>query len=123
MTVQELYEAVGGSYESAKRVLPSDALIGKFILKFLNDASFGKLEAAWAARDAAGMFEGAHALKGVCANLGLNALSAAASELAEEFRPGSARALEDAEVERRMDALREAYARTLDGIRAFAGAQ
>ena len=30
MTVQELYDSIGGSYESVKRILQADALIGKF---------------------------------------------------------------------------------------------
>jgi len=120
MTVQELYEAAGGSYESAKRVMQLDRLIEKFILKYLNDTSFDKLRASWDARDAVGTFEGAHAMKGVCANLGLDALSALASELAEEFRPGNARALTDAEVQERVDALRARHERAIQAIRAYA---
>ena len=63
MTVQELYDNIGGSYDSAKRILQMDKLIGKFILKFLDDKSCEKLLTAWDAKDAAAMFEGAHALK------------------------------------------------------------
>jgi len=123
MTVQQLYERIGGSYESARRILQMDKLIAKFILKFLDDKSFEQLSSSWAARDAAGTFDGAHAMKGVCANLGLDALSASASVLAEEFRPGHARAMDDDEVTRRVEALRADYEHTLDGIRAFAAAQ
>ncbi len=123
MTIQELYGRIDGNYESAKRVMQLDKLIAKFILKYPGDESCAALCAAWDARDAAGVFEGAHAMKGVCANLGLDALAAAASELAEEFRPGHTRALDDESVQARVDALRSMDEKARAGIRAFADAQ
>ena len=123
MTVQELYNNIGASYDSAKRILQMDKLIGKFILKFLDDKSCEKLLTAWDAKDATAMFEGAHALKGVGANLGLNDLSAQASELAEEFRPGNARTMDDAAVTALLAALKADYDKTIEGIRAFAAEQ
>lgn len=116
MTVQELYEQIGGSYDDAKRILPMDKLIAKFVVKFLDDRSAEKLFSAWDAHDAEAFFEGAHAMKGVCANIGLTAL-------AEEFRPGKERTMDDAEVQRRVDELRAAYDHAVDGIRAFAAEQ
>ncbi|MBQ9458844.1 MAG: Hpt domain-containing protein [Oscillospiraceae bacterium] len=123
MTIQELYETAGGSYESAKRVMQLDRLIEKFILKYADDTSFERFQNAWAARDAEGAFEGAHALKGVCANLGLDELSARASELAEEFRPGHTRALSDEEVQRRAGELRALHEKAVSAIRAYAQAK
>lgn len=123
MTVQELYEQIGGSYDDAKRVLPMDKLIAKFVIKFLDDKSAEQLFSAWDARDETAFFEGAHALKGVCGNIGLTALSASASALAEEFRPGKARTMDDAEVQRRVDELRAGYDRATEGIRTFAAEQ
>ena len=123
MTVQELYEQIGGSYDDAKRILPMDKLIAKFVVKFLDDKSAERLFSAWDARDAAAFFEGAHAMKGVCANIGLTELSAAASVLADEFRPGKERSMDDAEVQRRIDELRAGYDRATQGIRAFAAEQ
>ena len=69
------------------------------------------------------MFDGAHAIKGVCANLGLSTLSEQASAIAEEFRPGNARTMDDAEVDRRMEELKATYDRTIEGISAFAAEQ
>ena len=123
MTVQELYTRIGGSYESAKRTMAMDKLISRFVLKFLNDQSFQRLSDSWEARDPKGVFEGAHAMKGVCANLGMDSLSAAASEIAEEFRPGHDRKLEDQEITERVEALRKAYDVTIEGIQAFAAEQ
>ncbi|MBQ9412659.1 MAG: Hpt domain-containing protein [Oscillospiraceae bacterium] len=119
MTIQELYDSIGGSYESAKRIMQMDKLIGKLIVKFLDEKSFARLTEAWDARDASGVFESAHAMKGVCANLGLNGLSQQASDLAEEFRPGHTRAMDDAEVNSRVAALKTDYDKTIEGIRAF----
>ena len=123
MTVQELYSNIGASYDSAKRILQMDKLIGKFILKFLDDKSCEKLMSAWDAKDAVGVFEGAHALKGVGANLGLNHLSEQASAIAEEFRPGNARTMDDAAVTALLASLKVDYDKTIEGIRAFAAEQ
>ena len=123
MTVQELYESIGGNYDSAKRILQMDKLIGKFVVKFLDDTSFQKLETAAEAGDGSGIFEGAHAMKGVCANLGLDSLSQAASVLAEEFRPGSARTMDDAAVREKVAELKVRYDRTMEGIRQFSAEQ
>ena len=123
MTVQELYNSIGASYDSAKRILQMDKLIGKFVLKFLDDKSCEKLMAGWEAKDAAAVFEGAHALKGVGGNLGLNHLSEQASVIAEEFRPGSARTMDDAAVTDKLAALKADYDKTIAGIRTFAEQQ
>lgn len=123
MTVQELYESIGGSYDSAKRILQMDKLIGKFVTKFLDDGSCQHLLDAAAAGDEKGMFEGAHAMKGVCANLGLDDLSAAASAIAEEFRPGSARTMDQAQLDQSLADLKEKYDQTIEGIRRFAAEQ
>lgn len=123
MTVQELYENIGASYESVKRILPSDRLVSKFVLKFLDDKSCQRLMDGRDNQDPSAMFEGAHALKGVCANLGMNELSQAASAIAEEFRPGKTPVMTQEELDRRLGEIRERYARTVEGIRQFAQAQ
>ena len=123
MTVQELYERVGGNYEAAKRILMNDTLIARFVVKLPEDGSFEKLSAAAETMDAQGLFEGAHAMKGVCANLGLENVSRAASELAEEFRPGNPRKLDDGAVREKVEALRMLYGRTVDEIQRFAAEQ
>ena len=119
MTVQELYDSIGASYDSAKRILQMDKLIGKFVLKFLDDKSCEKLMSGWEAKDATAVFEGAHALKGVRANLGLNHLSEQASAIAEEFRPGNARKLSDAEIGEKLHNIEDMYNRIKEGIRQY----
>ena len=123
MTIPELYDSIGASYESAKRILPMDKLIGKFVLKFLDDKSCEKLLAGYAAGNGTEIFEGAHALKGVCANLGMDALSARASEIAEQFRPGHDRTMSDAELAAAIEDVRALYESSVAGIRAYAAEQ
>ena len=120
MTTEELYANINGSYESAKRILQIDKLIEKFILRFLDDKSFAQLMEAHAAGDGEGMFKAAHAMKGVCANLGLNALSEAASVVAEECRPGGrGRTLSDEELRTHMEGLASSYESTVAAIRSY----
>ena len=123
MTVQELYNSIGGNYESAKKILMTDSLISRFIVKLLDDKSCERLLAAEEEMDPKTLFEGAHAMKGVYANLGLNTLSQAASEIAEEFRPGNPRLLSDEAVHARLAELRKQYEHAITDIRRFAEEQ
>ena len=91
MTLAELYETIDGDYEKALRVLRMDKLIDKHIRKLTNNGG----------------------------NLGLMKLSDAASEIAEEFRPGSTRKMTDEEVKEKIAAIASLYERTSDGIRAY----
>ncbi len=122
MTVQELYANIGGDYASAKKILMMDKMISRFIVKLLDDKSCDRLLTAGQTMDPVGLFEGAHAMKGVCANLGLMDLSHAASDIAEEFRPGNARHMSDDEVAKRLADIQARYDKTIAGIRAFSEA-
>ena len=44
MTMRECYEAIGGNYEDVLGRLHSEALIRRFILKFLEDQSYLQLK-------------------------------------------------------------------------------
>ena len=123
MTPKELYEQIGGDYDAAVRTLMNDMLISRFIVKLLDDKSFENLMNAADAFDGNGMFEAAHAMKGVYANLGLMNLSNTASEITEEFRPGAVRKLSDDEVRQKIAALKTMYETAVDGIRRFAQEQ
>jgi HPt (histidine-containing phosphotransfer) domain-containing protein len=120
MTVQELYQQIDGDYEAVKKIMMTDGMISRFVVKLVDDRSFDTLMAAGESMDAAALFSAAHTAKGVAANLGLNKLSRMASEITEEFRPGTERTMSDAEVGAKMEEIRALYERTLEGIRAFA---
>lgn len=119
MTLQELYTLIGGNYDQALKIMRRDKLIDRYIRKLSSSQVGEGLAAAGETMDAAGMFESAHAMKGVCANLGLDTLSQAASDLAEEFRPGTPRSYTDEEVRTKVAAVMELYRRTIDGIHQY----
>ncbi|MBQ3879196.1 MAG: Hpt domain-containing protein [Oscillospiraceae bacterium] len=119
MTIKELYEQIGGCYESALRTMQMDRLIERFLPRYLDDTNCQKLLDAKAAGDEKGIFEASHAMKGLCANLGLDALSGAASDITEEFRPGKARTMTDTELDAKFAELEELHNRAVSGIRAY----
>ena len=122
MTLQELYQEIGGDYEQALRVLRMDKLLDKHIRKLAQNGVVDNLIAAGQGMDPTQLFEAAHAMKGVCANLGLMKLSAMASDIAEEYRPGNPRRYSDAQVKEKLAEIETMYKRTADGISRYAEA-
>lgn len=119
MTLPELYQTIGGDYDQALRVLHIEKLIDKHIRKFPKNGVVETLLDAGKTMDPTGLFETAHAVKGVCANLGLTVLSDAAAEITEEFRPGNARKLSDAEIGEKLHNIEDMYNRIKEGIRQY----
>ncbi len=116
MTIQELYNKMEGNYDQAVRVMKSDRLIDKYIRKLKSSQIDIRLADAAETMDAVMLFESAHAMKGVCANLGLEKLAAAADEITEEFRQGNPRKMTDEEVKAKLAAISEKYRMTADAI-------
>ena len=119
MTLQELYQTIGGDYAQALRVLRVEKLLDKHIRKFTANGVVETLLAAGETMDPTQLFETAHAVKGVSANLGLNRLSDAAAEITEEYRPGNSRTLTDAEVKEKLRRVEELYCQIKEGIRRY----
>ena len=119
MTIQELYAQIGGNYEQAQRVLRMDKLIDRYIRKLPDSGAYEALMDAGKSMDPTKLFESAHALKGVCANLGLDEIAATASDVTEDFRPGAARKLTDDEIKAKIAKVQELYQRALAGIQAY----
>ena len=71
-----MYAAIDGDYKAVMERLPSADFVRRFALKFLQDDSFPNLKKALEAQDAPTAFRAAHTLKGVCQNLGFDALYA-----------------------------------------------
>ncbi len=116
MTIQELYQNIDGDYDQAIKVLRVEKLIDKHIRKFTQNGVVEEVVSAADSLDPTEMFEKTHALKGVCANLGLVKLSALASEICEEYRPGNERKLSDEDIRTRIQNIKEMYAHTVKGI-------
>ena len=119
MTLQELYQNMGEDYEQAIRVLRMDKLVDKHIRKLTKNGVVDNLLKAGETMDPTQMFECAHAMKGVCANLGLTNLSQAASDIAEEYRPGKTRRHTDEEVKAMLSRIAAAYRKIADAIREY----
>lgn len=119
MTLQELYTQIDGNYEQAIRVLRVEKLMDKHIRKLTKNGVVEKLLEAAGGMDPVQMFETAHAMKGVCGNLGLSRLSEMASDIAEEFRPGNTRKMTDEAVRAEVEEIRSLYGKTADGIRRY----
>ena len=88
MSLRTCYEALGGNLDSVLGRLPSERLVQKFVLKFLNEGSYGELMAAIQAKDGEAAFRAAHTLKGVCLNLSFDRLFASSDRLCEALRSG-----------------------------------
>ena len=121
MTLVELYDAMGGDYEQACKVLRIEKLIDKHIRKFPTNGIFdGFLEAA-ENKDTDKLFESSHAIKGVCANLGLTNISELASEVCEEFRPGKNRRKSDEEILSKVKEILRLRSLAIEKINIYAG--
>lgn len=116
MTVEELYAQIDGNYAHAVQIMKKDKMISKYLLKLKNSGLIENLQAAGESLDPVAMFESAHAMKGVTANLGLDMLSDKVSALTEEFRQGSSRKYSDDEVKAMLEDIYALYQKTADGI-------
>lgn len=119
MTLKQLYETIDGDYDSALRVMRIDKLIDKHIRKLPQNPIFADFAEAGKALDGARIFESAHAIKGVCSNLGLIKLAALSSDVCEEFRPGSVRKLTDGEVLEKVGEIGALYEKAASGIEKY----
>lgn len=69
-----------------KRFMGNEAMYEKFLKKFADNSNYSGLEENIQAGNYEEAFKCAHTLKGVSANLGLDPICKAASDLTEEFR-------------------------------------
>ena len=109
ISMREAYEKIGANYDDACARLMGEEMLARFALKFLDDESMDKLEAAMAAGDAEGAFMAAHTLKGV----GFDNLYEPAVVVTEALR--GADAVDGAR--EGMHALQQQYAATLSALR------
>ena len=119
MTLQELYQNIDGNYDRAVQIMRMEKLIARYLSRFTMSGVNEALQEAGKTMESGKLFEAAHAMKGVCANMGFDKLSAAVGDICEEFRPGNARRLSDSEIAERLQAVDAMYRRIVEGIRAY----
>ena len=119
MTLRELYSQIGGDYDQALRVLRLEKLIDKHIRRMKDNSIVGDLVAAADRMEPTELFDAAHAMKGVCANLGLTLLCEMASEITEEFRQGSQRKFSDQQIREKVAKIKQVYDETAETIRRY----
>lgn len=86
MELRECFEMLGGDYDDALSRMMNDALVEKFIMKFPADNTMDAMLTALENNDTQQIFQTAHTMKGIAANLGFTRLYKAASELTEQLR-------------------------------------
>ena len=89
MTMEEAAPLMGWNLEETlRRVSGNRALLARFVRKFPQDPTFGKLEQAVAAGSAPEIEAAAHALKGIAGNLGFQELFRASAAMVDAVRAG-----------------------------------
>ncbi len=114
MTLQECYAALEGDYAGVTSRLPTERMVQKFVLKFLNDSSYDLLIRSMESGDYAEAFRAAHTIKGVCQNLDFTRLYRSSSRLSEALRNGLS-----PEAPALVEQVKADYRRTADAIRAY----
>ncbi len=122
MTLQELYALMGGNYEQAVKVMRMDRLIDRYVRKLGKSGTFEALFAAEEEMDPTKLHESSHALKGVCANLGLDDIAQDASDVCEQYRPGNERTMTDDEAKAIIEHIKLRYANVMDKIAQYENA-
>ncbi len=90
------------------RFCGNEGLAKRFLLKFPEDKTFASLNAAVEENNTEAVLAGAHALKGIALNLGLDTLGNQASELVNYLRGG-----QNENVKRMYEALAAEYGRII----------
>lgn len=107
--IRQLEESGADVSGTLKRFMGNEALYGKFLTKFLQDANYEGLVRNLEQKNYEEAFKCAHTLKGVAANLGLNPLCRAVSDLTEELRNKTPESIDEAAVAAKKEETVAAY--------------
>lgn len=86
MTLEALYEEIGGNYQSMLERFRTQERIEKFVLLFLKDQSYRNFMLAMEEENAEEAFRAIHTLKGICMNLSFDRLYIYSSRITECLR-------------------------------------
>lgn len=116
MTLKECYAALGGDYDEAIGRLRSERLVQKFVLKFLDDGSYGLLCRSLEEGNREEAFRAAHTIKGVCSNLAFTQLLGSSSRLTELLREDGG---DPEKIQTLFEEVQQDYQRTAQAIQSF----
>lgn len=103
-------EECGADVETTvKRFMGNEAMYEKFLKKFTDNSNYSGLAESLEAGNYEEAFKCAHTLKGVSANLGLDPIYKASSDLTEEFRGKPGEEVDNARVQEIWQELQSAY--------------
>lgn len=88
MNLEEFYNTIGGDYHQTVSRLSNEALVKRFVKKYMEDSTFQELSSSLENEDWGSAFRAAHTLKGIASNLGFDGLFTVSSALTEELRGG-----------------------------------
>lgn len=114
MTIRDLYTKINSDYNVMIQRMGSEALIERFVLKFLDDKTYQGLKDSIESGDVELMFRGAHTLKGVALNLGFDDLAETSSALTEQLR-----SKEENPNPALVEAVDKAYQQVIEVIKAY----
>lgn len=115
---ESLMSEAGASYNYdvvLRRFMNNEALLEKFIRKFVDDPSYQRVLEAHANRDYKELEISAHTLKGVGANLGFDELSASSKDIVDLIRQTGYAPDADA-MKKLIAALKENYEKVITAI-------
>ena len=89
MTVETLYDVIGGDYAKIIQNLKQDEKVARFAQMFLQDSSYQELKDAMDGQDYDAAFAAAHKLKGICQNMYFDRMQHIVSDITEGLRGGA----------------------------------
>lgn len=106
---QRLIESGADVETTVKRFMGNEAMYEKFLKKFKDNSNYAGLEESIEACNYEEAFKCAHTLKGVSANLGLDPIYKASSDLTEEVRGKANEEVDKEKVQEIWQELQKAY--------------
>lgn len=113
MQLQSFYAMLGEDYHAVlHRMADNEAMLSKYLHKFLADKTFSALEQAMQQQDTTQLMQTAHTLKGVSSNLGFIALHNVCGALVNAVRAG-----QSAMYPSLYEKVRQEYTRVTDSLK------
>lgn len=106
-----------------KRFMGNEKIYMKFLMKFPEDKNYDAIMENMKKQDYDAVFNGVHTLKGVCANLGLNPVYNATSQITELLRNREKQQIDIDKLNECMTRLQEAYERFREILDSYKSAE